>query len=80
MKEWLKPVAILGTLFILLAANILEFRAKRRSDLALIASLEQEAPRERLAAKQYRQTQNIEQLLHIIVTLLFAILVSLLWT
>ncbi len=79
MKEWLKPIAILFTVFILIAVNIFEFRAKRRSDLALMNSLEEGLPQERLASKQYCQTQNIEQLLHIIVTMLFAILVSLLW-
>jgi hypothetical protein len=75
-----KPVVILGTLLVLVAANVVEFRAKRRSDAALCAPLQQGAPHDRLACAQYRQTQNIEQLLHVIATTLVAILVSLLWT
>lgn len=80
MMEWLRPAAILGLVVILIAANVIEFRGKRRADADAFGELDHGAPQERLLFKQYRQTQNIEQLLHVISTVLIAILVSLLWT
>ena len=62
---------------LLITANVIEFRARRRADA--MAALEGGQPHERLLVKQHRQTQNIEQLLHVIATVLFAILVALLW-
>jgi Mg2+/citrate symporter len=79
MTGWLKPAVIAGVLVVLVVANVIEFRAKRRAGAALTNLLEQASPSERLAVLQYRQTQNIEQLLHIILTTLFAILAALLW-
>ena len=79
MTTWLKPALILGTVAVLLAGNVWEFTAKRRKDRALIESLEQGSPHERIAARQYNQTRNIEQLLHLTFTVLVAILVTLLW-
>jgi hypothetical protein len=79
MNGWLRPALILGVVMVLIMANVFEFRAKRRADASALAALEGGEPRERLLVKQYRQTQNIEQLLHVIATLLFSILVSLLW-
>jgi uncharacterized damage-inducible protein DinB len=75
----LRPAVILGALVLLVIANVIEFRGKRRADRALVDALEQGSSEARLLAKQYRQTQNIEQLLHVIATALFAILVALLW-
>jgi hypothetical protein len=79
MTGWVKPAVIAGALVVLIVANVIEFRAKRRGTEALTSLLEQASPPERLAVLQYRQTQNIEQLLHIILTTLFAILAALLW-
>ena len=79
MTVWFRPAIILGVVMLLITANVIEFRAKRRADANDIAALDGDEPRERLLVKQYRQTQNIEQLLHVISTLLFSILVALLW-
>ena len=79
MSGWLRPAIILGVVMLLITANVIEFRAKRRADADAMAALDVGEPHERLLVKQYRQTQNIEQLLHVIATLLFSILVALLW-
>ena len=79
MSGWVKPILVLGAFVILVTGNILEFRTKRRGARSMIQALEQGSPQDRLACKQYLQTQNIEQLLHVVVTTLVAILVSLLW-
>jgi len=79
MNGWFRPALIVGVVMLLITANVIEFRAKRRADANDIAALDGDEPRERLLVKQYRQTQNIEQLLHVISTLLFSILVALLW-
>jgi len=79
MTVWFRPAIILGVVMLLITANVIEFRAKRRADAGAMAELESGQPHERLLVKQYRQTQNIEQLLHMISTLLFSILVALLW-
>jgi hypothetical protein len=77
MIGWAKPVVILTTLGTLIVANVLEFRAKRRRESAWLAGPD---PQDRLAAAQFRQVQNIEQLLHIVASTLIALLVALLWT
>ena len=79
MTGWLRPAIILGVVMLLVTANVIEFRAKRRADADAMAALEGGQHHERLLVKQYRQTQNIEQLMHVIATLLFSILVALLW-
>lgn len=79
MDSWLKPLIIIGVIAVLVTANVFEFRAKRRNDQTLATRLEQGAPSDQIALRQYRQTQNIEQLLHVLVTMLFAVLVALLW-
>lgn len=80
MSEWIRPAAILGVVFLLITLNVLEFREKRRRDEneGLLIGREG-SPEADLAKKQYQIVQNIEQLLHIINTMLFAILVALLW-
>jgi uncharacterized damage-inducible protein DinB len=79
MAGWMRPAVILCALGLLIMTNVMEFRAKRRADQPLIDAVEQGSAEARLLAKQYRQTQTIEQLLHVISTMLFAILVALLW-
>jgi hypothetical protein len=79
MNDWFRAAIILGVVMLLITANVIEFRAKRRADADAVAAIDGSEPRERLLVQQYRQTQNIEQLLHVIATLLFSILVALLW-
>jgi hypothetical protein len=79
VENWWKPIAIVGLLAVLITINIFEFRARRRQDQVLATQLEQGSASEQLALRQYRQTQNIERLLHVTVTMLFSILVALLW-
>jgi len=69
----------LGAIVILIVLNVLEFRGKRQQDRSTLAALESdERPEMWLARKQYLQTQNIEQVLHILNTVLLAILIALL--
>jgi hypothetical protein len=75
----LRAVLIVGGVFILLTLNTREFKAKRRSLQAAFAAAPTDDPALALARQQAFQTQTIEQLLHMIHTLLAAILVALLW-
>lgn len=76
---WIRPALILGALVVLIVLNVLEFRGKRRQDHSKLAILEaDERPEVWLARKQYLQTQNIEQVLHILNTVLIAILIAVL--
>ncbi|MEI7970633.1 MAG: hypothetical protein WCJ69_16750 [Betaproteobacteria bacterium] len=77
MIGWLRPAIILAMVMLLIRANVIEFRAKRHADA--MAALEGDQPHERQPVKPYRQTQNIQQLLPVIATVLFAILMALLW-
>lgn len=78
--HWLRPILILGALVALIAINVIEFRNKRRAEKPLLDLLEAGSPSQRLQAQQYRQTQNIEQLLHVISSTLIAVLIALLWS
>jgi hypothetical protein len=78
-SEWLRPALILGVLAILIVLNVLEFRGKRRRDAAeMNARAVDESPELWFARKQYLQTQNIEQVAHIINSVLIALLVAVL--
>jgi len=80
MDLWIRPVVILGVVFILITLNVLEFKAKRLKDRKNTISLEPKAELNAyFAGRQYALMQNIEQLLHMIATILFAILVAILW-
>lgn len=79
MDSWYKALIIIGCLAVLVSVNVFEFRTKRRNDRALAERLEDGNPTDQLCLRQYRQTQNIEQLLHVTVSVLFAVLVALLW-
>jgi len=80
MDGWMRPAIVLGVVFALIALNVLEFRGKRRQDQNEIAQINAEASLNAyFLKKQYLLTQNIEQLLHMISTILFAILITLLW-
>jgi len=76
---WIRPAFVLGAVVILILLNVLEFRGKRRQDRSHLAALATDArPEIWLARKQYLQTQNIEQVLHILNTVLIAILIAVL--
>ncbi len=78
-SNWIRPLLILGALAALIVLNILEFKAKRKrdaTDMAEIAASKE--PAIMLAHKQYLQTQNIEQVVHIINSVLIAILLAVL--
>jgi hypothetical protein len=77
--DWLRPALIAGTVAILLTANALEFKAKRRALETAFPADPSAALSLQLARRQAFQAQTIEQLLHMIHTLLAAILAALLW-
>ncbi len=73
---WARPVIIIAAVTILLTLNAREFKGKRQA-------LEDQFPAAATDAatrQQVFQAQTIEQLLHMIHTMLAAILVALLWT
>jgi len=75
---WVRPVVIIGAVAVLLTLNAREFKAKRRILEATFAPPTDDAALI-LARDQAFQAQTIEQLLHMIHTMLAAILVALLW-
>jgi len=76
---WIRPVLILGAVAVLIVLNVLEFRGKRQRDLSRLSALDaDDRPEIWLARQQYLQTQNIEQVLHILNTVLIAILIAVL--
>jgi hypothetical protein len=76
---WIRPVVIIGAVVILLTLNAQEFKAKRRALEAAFPATPTDASALSLARQQAFQSQTIEQLLHMIHTMLAAILVALLW-
>ena len=79
MADWLRPALILGAVAVLVVLNVLEFRAKRRADRAALARWpEAEGPDAWLARRRHETAQNIEQVLHIVSTVLIALLIAVL--
>ena len=79
MEGWLRPALILGAVAVLIVLNVLEFRAKRRRDAAELAELPPARSREEwLAERRHTSLQNIEQVLHILNTVLIALLIAVL--
>jgi hypothetical protein len=78
-STWIRPALILGALAVLITLNVIEFNGKRKRDrqemAAIVAS---EKPELILAHRQYLQTQNIEQVLHIVNSVLIALLIAVL--
>jgi hypothetical protein len=76
---WVRPIVIVGAVVILLGLNAREFAGKRRA----LASEHQAMPSDDimigLMQRQAAQALTNEQLLHMIHTMLAAILVALLW-
>lgn len=76
---WVRPIVIVGGVVILLGLNAREFAGKRR---ALVSDHQAAASDDimvGLMRRQAVQALNNEQLLHMIHTMLAAILVALLW-
>lgn len=79
MLAWIRPVFILGAIVILLTLNAREFKSKRRAlDANFPAASDDDAAFD-LARHQALQALTNEQLLHMIHTMLAAILAALLW-
>jgi hypothetical protein len=76
---WVRPLVIIGAVVILLSLNAREFKAKRRALEEQFRAAATDGPAEQLARHQALQAQTIEQLLHMIHTMLAAILAALLW-
>ena len=78
-SPWLRPGVIVGVVIILLLVNAWEFRGKRRVLEEQFRASGAEGPALLFARRQALQAQAIEQLLHMIHTMLAAILAALLW-
>lgn len=78
-REFLRPIVIVTAVIVLLALNAREFTMKRRALQAGFAATPAPDPSLDLARRQALQSLSIEQLLHMIHTMLAAILVALLW-
>lgn len=79
VPEWMRPALILGAVAVLVTLNVLEFRAKRRADRKALERFPQDDSAAAWLARQRHATlQNIEQVLHIVSTVLIAILIALL--
>jgi len=76
---WVRPVVIVVAVVILLGLNAREFKAKRRALDAQFPSMPDDGAALQLARQQAIQAQTNEQLLHMIHTMLAAILAALLW-
>lgn len=78
-STWIRPSLILGALVVLIVLNVIEFQGKRRRDAqAMTAIAASDNPELMLAHRQYLQTQNIEQVLHIVNSVLIALLIAVL--
>jgi hypothetical protein len=76
---WFRPAVIVTAVVILLSLNAHEFRSKRRALEAQYQLGEAAGTSHPFARQQALQAQTIEQLLHMIHTMLAAILAALLW-
>lgn len=82
METWVRPVLILGAVAALIVANVLEFRSKRRADAARMDRFAAERAEEDAATwfarRRHETLQNVEQVLHLVNTVLVAILIAIL--
>ncbi len=79
IPDWVRPVVIVGAVIVLLGLNAREFKAKRRALEAQFLAMTDDGSVLQLARQQAIQAQTNEQLLHMIHTMLAAILAALLW-
>ena len=79
-RAWVRPAVIVGGVAVLLGLNTREFRIRRRGlETRIRAMPDDGSPLLELARRQALQAQTGEQLLHMIHTMLAAILAALLW-
>lgn len=79
METWLRTTLILGAVAALVVLNVLEFRGKRRADEEEMQRFADDGdPARWFARKRHKTLQNIEQVLHIMNTVLIAILIAIL--
>jgi hypothetical protein len=76
---WVRPIVIIGVVAVLLSLNAREFKAKRRALEEQFHAAAADGAAGQLARHQALQMLTIEQLLHMIHTMLAAILAALLW-
>lgn len=74
-----RALVIVGCVIVLLTLNAREFKAKRRALSDEFAAAPARDMTETMARRQAFQSQTIEQLLHMIHTMLAAILAAVLW-
>jgi len=79
IPDWVRPAVIVGAIIVLLGLNAREFKAKRRSLEEQFLAMPDGGAAFQLARQQAVQAQTNEQLLHMIHTMLAAILAALLW-
>jgi len=79
IPDWVRPVVIVVAVVILLGLNAREFKAKRSALDAQFPVMSDDGAALQLARQQAVQAQTNEQLLHMIHTMLAAILAALLW-
>ncbi len=79
IPDWVRPVVIVAAVVVLLGLNAWEFKAKRRTLDARFPAKPDDGAALQLARQQSFQAQTNEQLLHMIHTMLAAILAALLW-
>ena len=79
MADWIRPALILAAVAVLVVLNVLEFRSKRRADRAALARWpDDDSAATWLARKRHETLQNIEQVLHLVNTVLIALLIAVL--
>ena len=78
-SAWIRPATIVSALVILLLLNAREFKAKRRALEDQFPATSSRDAALQFARQQAFQAQMIEQLLHMIHTMLAAILAAVLW-
>jgi hypothetical protein len=78
-RAWVRPAVIIGCVVVLLLLNAREFKSKRRTLEVQFRAAEADGTPLQFARQQAFQAQTIEQLLHMIHTMLAAILAALLW-
>lgn len=77
--NWIRAGVLIGAVFVLLTLNAWEFKGKRRALEVAFPENASDDPALLLARHQAFQAQASEQLLHMIHTMLAAILAALLW-
>jgi hypothetical protein len=76
---WVRPTVIIGVVVVLLSLNTWEFRSKRRALEEQFRAAEADDSGRPFERQRALQAQTIEQLLHMIHTMLAGILAALLW-